>query len=90
MTKYIFMLLCRFTGSHTGELYTGTCFHCHLDVLHIKAKKVGKGQNHRKHPLLNNNLLYAFCFLTKPHLLDYFHSLNNVVKALKPGLPHTF
>lgn len=69
MTKYIFMLLCRFTGSHTGELYTGTCFHCHLDVLHIKAKKVGKGQNHRKHPLLNNNLLYAFCFLTKPHLL---------------------
>lgn len=37
-------LLCRFTGSHTGGLCTGTYSHCLFNVLPIKAKKVSKGQ----------------------------------------------
>lgn len=33
-------MLCRFTGSHTGGLSTGTGSHCLFNLLSIKAKKV--------------------------------------------------
>lgn len=52
----LLLMLCRFTGSHSGGLCTGTYSHCLFNMLSIEANKVNKGPQQQQQQETNQQL----------------------------------